>query len=205
MDNDWYRALTQDQVELVTDPIERLVPKGIQNCDGKVREVDVIITATGYRVEQYLWPTRYIGRDRVDLHARWTTGDGPRAYIGMLVPDFPNLFILYGPNSQPISGGPAQPVWFAVWSSYVARCLMKMLEDGSSRVEVKRDAFERYNAELNTAARSLVQMTTEGGVDKSYYVNHDHVRLQVDAPWYIPRYHQLCTDVAWDDLLIEDG
>ena len=202
VDNGWYRALTRDNVELVTEPVERLVPEGVATRDGKVRELDVIVSATGYDVAKYLWPTRYIGRDGVDLHDSWSQGDGPRAYIGMMAPKFPNLFILYGPNSQPISGGPAQPVWFAVWASFVARGLMKLIEQGASRIEVKQDAFTRYNTELDAEASKLVQMSAAGGVTNNYYVNREYGRLQVNAPWYSPHYHHICTNVNWSDLAL---
>ena len=205
VDNGWYRALTRDNVELVTEPIARLTfPKASRPATARVREVDVIIAATGFEVVKYLWPTRYLGRDGGrDLHETWAQGDGPRAYIGMMVPDFPNLFILYGPNSQPISGGPAQPVWFAVWAAFAAQGVMRMLEDGASRIEVKRAAFDRYNAALDEEASTLVQMTAAGGVDRNYYVNKAHGRLQVNAPWYSPHYHRLCTEVEWSDMILE--
>ena len=203
VDNGWYRALTRDNVELVTDPIARLLPEGIETRDGKVHEADVIVTATGFEVAKYLWPTRYLGRDGVDLHETWAQGDGPRAYIGLMIPKFPNLFTLYGPNSQPVSGGPAQPVWFAIWAAFAAQAIMRMLEQGASRIEVQQDAFDRYNKALDAEARTLVQMSAAGGVDKNYYVNSQHRRLQVNAPWYSPHYHELCTKVQWDDLTLD--
>ena len=202
VDNGWYRALTRDNVELVTAGVARLTPNGVMTGEGRALDVDVIVSATGFHVAKYLWPAQYLGKGGVDLHARWDEGDGPRAYIGMMSPDFPNLFTLYGPNSQPISGGPAQPVWFSVWANFAAQGLMRMLETGASRIEVKRDAHDRYNLSLDAAAAKLVQMTAAGGVDKNYYVNAKHARLQVNAPWYSPEYHRLCTEVQWDDLVL---
>jgi 4-hydroxyacetophenone monooxygenase len=202
VDNGWYRALTRDNVELVASSVARLTPQGLETAGGRLLEVDLLVCATGFQVAKYLWPTQYIGKGGVDLHARWESGDGPRAYIGMMSPDFPNFFTLYGPNSQPISGGPAQPVWFAVWAGFVAQGLMRMLQTGASRIEVRRDAHDRYNVALDQAAAKLVQMTPAGGVDKNYYVNAEHARLQVNAPWYSPEYHRLCTQIAWDDLIL---
>ncbi len=202
VDNGWYRALTRDNVELVTEGIARLTPGGIVTADGQERAVDVIVSATGFEVTQYLWPARLEGKGGVDLHDRWTAGDGPRAYIGMMVPDFPNLFIIYGPNSQPVSGGPAQPAWFATWGAYVARCLMRMLRDRATRIEVTREAHDRYNAQLDTEAGKLVHMSSLGGYERNYYVNREHDRLQVNAPWYAPEYHRWCSDVRWDDLVL---
>jgi 4-hydroxyacetophenone monooxygenase len=205
VDNGWYRALTRDNVELVTDGIERLTAEGVQTTDGRVREVDVIVTATGFEVAKYLWPARYVGRDGADLHDTWDAADGARAYIGMMVPRFPNFYMLYGPNSQPLSGGPAQPVWFAIWAAYAAQGLVRMLEEGKSRIEVKPEAYERYNSELDEESKKLIQMTKEGGVDKNYYVNNEYGRLQVNAPWYSPFYHRLCSRVEWDDLELSNN
>ncbi len=199
VDNGWYKALTRDNVELVTDDIVRLTPTGIETVDGTFREVDTIVTATGFEVAKYLWPACYTGRGGVELHEQWAV-DGPRAYLGMMVPGFPNMFTLYGPNSQPLSGGTGLPIWYVIWSAYAARCLVQTLETGRSRVEVKEEAFTRYNTDLDETASSLLLLQEEGAPDKNYYVNREHRRLQVSAPWYGPEYHRMCTNVDWDDL-----
>ncbi len=201
VDNGWYRALTRDNVELVTDNIARLTPHGIETTDGKIRDVDVIVTATGFDVAKYLWPAHYTGKNGVDLHEAWSS-KGPRAYIGMMVPDFPNFFMIYGPNSQPLSGGTGLHAWYVVWAAYAAQCIVKMIEQGKSRVEVKHTAFERYNAALDAAGAELIQMKKEGGVEKNYYVNNEHGRLQVSAPWVSPEFHRMCSKVEWSDLEI---
>jgi 4-hydroxyacetophenone monooxygenase len=203
VDNGWYRALTRDNVELVTDGIASLTENGIRTADGAERPVDVIVTATGFAVEKFLWPARYIGRNGTDLHAMWDQGDGARAYMGLMVPGFPNLFTLYGPNSQPVSGGPSQPVWFSMWGGYAARAIMRMLSEGKASVEVTSQAFEHYNAALDEEAAKLVQMTVEGGIDKNYYVSQKHNRLQVNAPWYAPDYQKMCLETRWDDLRLD--
>lgn len=200
VDNGWYRALTRDNVELVTQGVARLTPDGIETTDGRHLEVDVIVSATGFDVVKYLWPARYVGRDETDLHEMWDADDGPRAYAGMMVPRFPNMFMIYGPNSQPLSGGTGLPAWYVVWAAYAAQCVMRMLGEGKSRVEVKEAAYRRYNVALDKAAANLLQLTKEGGVEKNYYVNSEHARLQVNAPWLSPDFHRMCTIVEWDDL-----
>ena len=201
VDNGWYRALTRDNVELVTEGIARLTTHGIETEDGKIRDVDIIVTATGFEIVKYLWPAHYTGKNGIDLHESWTSGDGPRAYLSMMVPEFPNLFMLYGPNSQPVSGGTSMPNWYMVWSAYAARCIERMLETGKRSVSVKRDAFERYNAALDAESQKLIHVKPEGGADKSYYVNNENGgRLQVNMPWPSPEFHRMCTEIAWDDL-----
>ena len=151
VDNGWYKALTRDNVELVTDSISRLTPKGVETEDGTLYDVDVIVTATGFEVIQYLWPTEYTGKGGVNIHDFWSK-DGPRAYLGMMTPNFPNMFMIYGPNSQPVSGGTGLPIWYVIWSAYSAQCMVRMIEEGRSRVEVKAEAYERYNEALDAEA-----------------------------------------------------
>jgi len=198
VDNGWYKALVRDNVELVTDPIERLTPQGVETADGAQREVDTIITATGFDVIKYLWPATYIGRNGLDIQKYWAV-DGPRAYLGMMVPNFPNMFTLYGPNSQPLSGGTGLPAWYVIWSSYSATCIVRMLEEKKTRVEVKESAYTRYNTALDAEAAPLLLLQEDGAPEKNYYVN-EFGRLQVNAPWYGPEYHRLCTHVDWEDI-----
>jgi 4-hydroxyacetophenone monooxygenase len=198
VDNGWYRALTRDNVELVTDPIARLTPKGIQTTDGRTREVDVIVTATGFEVMRYLWPAQFVGRGGIEITDAWSS-DGPRAYIGMMVPRFPNMFILYGPNSQPLQSGHGLPSWYVIWSAYAAKCLVQMLEQNKSRVEVKDEAFQRYNQALDAKAATMLWLQSEAAPEKNYYVNR-FGRLQVNAPWWGPDYHRMCTQLEWEDL-----
>ena len=77
VDNGWYRTLTSKHVELVTDEIARVTPRGIVTADGTERDADVIITAIGFEVTRYLWPANYIGRGGTSIHDAWRT-DGPR-------------------------------------------------------------------------------------------------------------------------------
>ncbi len=200
VDNGWYRSLTRDNVDLVTEKIVRFTPKGIETADGTVHEVDAVITATGFSVAKYLWPSEYTGKDGIALHDYWSK-DGPRAYLSMMVPHFPNMFMLYGPNSQPLSGGTGLPIWYQVWSAYIAQLVVKMVEEGKSEIEVKEQAYERYNEALDEEASSLLLLQEEGAPQKNYYIN-EFGRLQMNAPWYGPEFHRMCTNVDWDDIEI---
>ena len=198
VDNRWYQSLTRDNVDLVTDPIVRFTSTGIETTDGTLHEVDIVVTATGFEVMKYLWPADYLGTEGQSIHDFWSK-DGPRAYLSMMTPNFPNMFMLYGPNSQPLSGGTGLPIWYVIWSAYAARCITRLLQEGKSRVEVRNDAYERYNQALDAEAADLLLMQNEGARDKNYYIN-EHGRMQVNAPWYGPEFHRMCTNVDWDDL-----
>jgi len=93
------------------------------------------------------------------LHEAWST-DGPRAYLGMLVPNFPNMFTVYGPNAQPVSGGTSLPSWYVIWSAYSAQCIVRMIETGRSRIEVKQEAF----SEGFSVRETWVSSTTRGSL-----------------------------------------
>lgn len=198
VDNGWYAALTRENVELVTDPIRHFTATGIETEDGTVRDVDYIITATGFDVIKFLWPADYVGLDGAHLHDRWST-DGPRAYLSMMVPDFPNLFMLYGPNSQPVSGGTSLPAWYQIWSRYIAQCLMAMIEGGYTQVQVTHAAHDHYNEALDAEAAGLVLMQDEASLAKNYYVN-EFGRMQVNAPFESPHFYEMCMAPNWDDL-----
>lgn len=182
-DNDWYTTLLKDNVELVTEDIERLTPTGIRTGDGKERPVDLIITATGFSVTKYLWPTQYRGLGGLNLHKRWEDPDslGPRAYLGMTVPGFPNLFIMYGPNSQTRSGGLF--LWFETWARYIGEALVSLIEGGHRYAVVREDVFEKYNERLDADSRLLIWSDTASKA-KNYYLN-SFGRNQVSMPWRV--------------------
>ena len=153
VDNSWYNTLLRDNVDLVTDPITEFTPDGIRTADGTVRPVDVVVAAVGFAVNRYLWPVEYVGPEGISLEEHWDTNE-PMAYLGTAIPEFPNLFVLYGPNSQARTG--SLPSWIEIWSRYVARSVVHLIESGKSRITVEQDAFEQYNKDLDAAARELV-------------------------------------------------
>ncbi|WP_280256212.1 flavin-containing monooxygenase [Nocardia wallacei] len=96
--NEYYPALTRPNVDVVTTGIAEIVPGGIRTTDGEVHPADVIVYGTGFKGSEFLWPMRVTGRGGVELDRAWT--GGARAYLGMAVPGFPNLFLMYGPNTN---------------------------------------------------------------------------------------------------------
>ncbi|HTJ64163.1 MAG TPA: hypothetical protein VL899_10155, partial [Alphaproteobacteria bacterium] len=78
----------------------------------------------------------------------------------------------------------------------------RTLKEGKSSVAVKRESYQRYNDALDKEALKLVLMSAQGGMERNYYVNQRHNRLQVNAPWYSPDFHRMCTEIEWDDLQV---
>jgi 4-hydroxyacetophenone monooxygenase len=153
IDNGWFDALKRPNVELLTEGIERILPGGIQTRDRRWHALDMIVVAGGFKAERYLWPVTYTGRNGVTLEAAWSK-DGARSYVGVTMPDFPNMFIIYGPNMQARSGGLF--AWLELWACYSLDCIVKMIESGDRTMECRRDIFDAYNARLDAAQDSCI-------------------------------------------------
>jgi cation diffusion facilitator CzcD-associated flavoprotein CzcO len=91
-------ALCRPNVDVVCEPIARITPRGIVTADGTEREADTIIWATGFRADEFVVPMRVHGKGGIELQARWR--DGAEAHLGITVAGYPNMFLLYGPNTN---------------------------------------------------------------------------------------------------------
>ncbi len=137
----WAGTLKRPNVELVSDGIERIEPSGVRGADGRLHRADVIVYGTGFRASEFLMPMRVAGRGGADLHATWA-GDA-RAYNGVCVPGFPNLFLLYGPNTNIVVNGSI--IYFAECAAhYVVECLRLLADRGAAAMDCRPDAYERY-------------------------------------------------------------
>jgi len=152
IDNNWYQSLARQDVTLTDSPIVRFNESGIETEDGKKHEFDAIIFATGFNTNRFLWPMEVVGGTKVPLAERW--GDYPRAYKGMLVPDYPNLFCLYGPNTNIVHGG---SIIYNIECQvhYVMQCLTLMLSRNASRLEIPNDVNNEYNDEVQEISKNL--------------------------------------------------
>lgn len=152
VDNNWYQTMARDDVSLTDERIERFTETGIETADGQLHEFDVVVFATGFNSNRFLWPMDVVGSSGTSLDARW--GDYPQAYKGILVPDYPNLFCLYGPNTNIVHGGSI------IYNTecqvhYVMQCLALMLSRDSSTLEIPQDATDEYNEEVQAVSETL--------------------------------------------------
>ncbi|WP_162941625.1 flavin-containing monooxygenase [Desertimonas flava] len=197
-DNGWYAALREDHVDLETRPIRRVVSDGVELEGGDVVELDVLVLATGFRTTEYLWPMTVTGVDGVDLSEAWST-DGPRAYLGIMVPRFPNLFCLYGPNTNPISGGPC--MWGELQARFAAEAIGALARAGRRSIDVRREVFEAYNELLDENLATKVWLDSR---QTSYFVN-DHGRVVTNAPWQTRQYWRWTRRPELDDYHLSGG
>ncbi|MFF8989329.1 flavin-containing monooxygenase [Streptomyces sp. NPDC014983] len=139
--DDYYPALCRDDVELVTEPIARIEPEGIRTTDGRLHGLDVIVHATGFQPLDRTGGVEIVGRDLLTLRDAWK--EGPEAYLGMAVSGFPNMFMLYGPNTN--LGHHSILFMVECQIAYV----LQALDAGPDRVlDVDAEVQRRYNERL---------------------------------------------------------
>ncbi len=166
MSNTYYRALGQPNAEVVTDPIAEVTERGIRTADGRERELDTIVWATGFHVFDHPGFAAVRGRDGKTLHDAWQ--GSPRAYLGTAVAGFPNLFLLVGPNS---AGGYNSIIFSSeAHINYVARCVREMDRSGVATVEVRPDVYEAFARE--TERRLGASVWNRGGC-ASWYLDEN--------------------------------
>lgn len=139
----WAKALMSPQTRLVSGSIERIEGSTVHFTDGTTEDVDVIVFATGFQASQYLEPMRVEGEGGRDLHKEWN--GNARAYRGITVPGYPNLFMMAGPNTGVVVNGSAI-FQMECAMSYVLDAIRLLLETNSAAIDTRVDAFERYNA-----------------------------------------------------------
>jgi 4-hydroxyacetophenone monooxygenase len=144
----WLKALKRENVDLITTPIERITADGVVTKDGALHQADVLIYGTGFQASRFLWPMKIVGRGGVDLDAAWK-GDA-RAYLGITTPGFPNLFMIYGPNTNIVVNGSI--IFFSECAvRYILGALKLMAERGAASLEVRRDVHDAFNEKVDAA------------------------------------------------------
>jgi 4-hydroxyacetophenone monooxygenase len=148
----WAGALTRDNVELITTGIREINADGVVGADGRQHDVDVIVYGTGFLASKFLTPMTVTGRDGLDLHRMW--GDEARAYLGITVPKFPNLFLLYGPNTNIVINGSI--VYFSECGvRYILGCIRLALEHSGHPLDVRHDVHEAFNHRVDERNRQM--------------------------------------------------
>jgi 4-hydroxyacetophenone monooxygenase len=137
----WASTLKREHVQVVTDPIDEITMNGIV-AGGVLREVDVIVYATGFEASRFLTPMRITGLRGADLHDHWD-GDA-RAYLGLTVPGFPNFFCMYGPNTNLVANGSI--IFFSECEAqYILSGVRLLLDGGARTLDCRRQVHDEYN------------------------------------------------------------
>ena len=174
----FYQAIQQPNADLVTSGIERIEAKGVRTRDGRLHELDVLVLATGFRVDRFLRPAEVTGQDGVRLDDVWA--ERPFAYLSLSVPGFPNLFMLNGPNG-PVGNFSLIDVAERQFA-YVLQ-LVERLRSGEARaVSATEEATTALEAERIEAAKSTVWVTG----CRSWYL--DDRGIPSAWPWSFQRF-----------------
>ncbi|HZP30301.1 MAG TPA: NAD(P)/FAD-dependent oxidoreductase [Acidimicrobiia bacterium] len=169
--NVYYPTFNLPHVEVVTDAIEKVTPAGIVTVDGVERAVDTIILGTGFATTRYLGVIDVVGRRGLRLADAWA--DGPQAYLGIATAGFPNLFMLYGPNTN--NGSILFMIECQV--AYILRQLERMETEGLRSLDVRPDAMARYNERLQQDL-DRIEVWQAGGCHGYYRVPSGRIVTQ---------------------------
>lgn len=171
MDPGYLKCLYRSNVELVTDPIETLTEKGILGKSGKEYAFDVLILATGFDVSEQGLGINVVGRNGKTVTEQWVEQDGPQAYLGTAIPNFPSFYTILGPN---VASGTASVVYSTeAQVNYIVKMIKAQRDYGVSSFEVKMDAEKMYNKEI----QGRLQNTVWAGGCQSYYKLGNKVSL----------------------------
>jgi cation diffusion facilitator CzcD-associated flavoprotein CzcO len=176
-------------VTLVTDRIERITPTGIVTVDGAERPCDTIVLCTGFRATEFLRGIDVTGRDGTHLHDHWK--GVPRAYLGMAVPGFPNLFLMYGPNTN--QGGNSILIVLEAQARYIAEAMGTLTDRQAAAIEVRPEAMRTY---IDALEASLADTVWSDGYDSYFRTSAGDIVTQLphSAGWYCERTSQLDLD-----------
>jgi len=148
----WPEMLRRENVTLIADSIAKITSKGVRTDDGEEHEVDVLIYATGFDASHFLTPITIRGREGIDINEQWD-GDA-RAYKGVLVPNFPNFFMMYGPNTNIVVNGSI--VYFSECEMvYILSCLELLLRSDRRAIDCRQDSHDRYNEWIDEGNRRM--------------------------------------------------
>jgi 4-hydroxyacetophenone monooxygenase len=188
-------ALAAPNVTVETGAIAGIVPSGVAMHDGRTVEHDIIVYATGFLASRFLTPMRVVGRGGVDLHARWA-GDA-RAHLGLTVPGFPNLFLMYGPNTNIVVNGSI--IYFSECQAhYITESVRLLLEKDAAAMDCRPEVHDAYNVMIDAATRERAW----GVSDVSTWYKNEHGRVAQNWPFNLFDYWQRTRAVDPDDYVL---
>lgn len=187
-DGIWAETLTRDDVALETTDIEAITPTGVRTADGVEHELDVLIYGTGFQAADFLMPMKVVGRDGVDLHDRW--GGDARAHLGITVPGFPNLFCLYGPNTNIVINGSI--IFFSEAEvHYLLQAVRFLLAEDVAAIDCRPEVHDAYNERIDAGNRGMAW----GASDVSSWYKNQFGRVAQNWPFSLWEYWEQTRDI----------
>jgi cyclohexanone monooxygenase len=189
MSREWFPTFALPHVHLETSPITRFPEHGLLTADGHEHRVDTVIYGTGFKASDYLSSLDVYGTGGRRLRDQWR--DGPEAYLGTMVAGYPNLFILYGPNTNGVN---SILYIHEVQTALVRRLLDLMSRHGARAIEVKREVQDAYNAEVQTAMTGKVWLA-----NCTNYFRHASGKVVTQLPFSGKTFAERTCDVKLED------
>ncbi len=152
LSNDYLESLTHSNVTVVTDNIREIENEGVMTTKGTFYPVDAIIYGTGFQSTDFLAPMKITGRKGKDLNESWR--DGAEAYLGITISGFPNLFMLYGPNTNLAHNSIIYMLESQV--QYIMSCIEALQDKNLSFLDLKNDYQKNYNNEIQRRLKDFV-------------------------------------------------
>lgn len=177
---DFYQAIQRPNAHLVTEGIDRIEGNGVRTADGQLHELDVLVLATGFRVDRFMRPIEVVGRHGVALDDVWAKR--PSAYLAISIPDFPNLFMLNGPNG-PVGNFSLIDV-AELQFDYIMQLVDLVCSGQAREVSATHDAADRFEADRVEAAKRTVWVTG----CRSWYL--DDRGVPAAWPWTFDRFRE---------------
>jgi cation diffusion facilitator CzcD-associated flavoprotein CzcO len=177
---DFYEAIQRPNAELVTEAIERIEPAGVRTKDGRLHELDVLVLATGFKADAFMRPMTVTGRNGITLEEAWSPR--PEAYLSISIPDFPNFFMLNGPNG-PVGNFSLIEV-AELQCGYVMQLIERIRTGECREVCATRDALAEFERAREEASQRTVWVTG----CRSWYL--DDRGLPAVWPWSFIRFRE---------------
>jgi cation diffusion facilitator CzcD-associated flavoprotein CzcO len=190
--SDWYPTLRRENVELVTGAIREVTEDGVVDADGRHHPADAIVFGTGFRATEFLAPMEVVGRDGTRL-AEDAWARGGEAYLGLTVPRFPNMFLLYGPNTNHGTGSAVEML--EMEADYAVRAIGLLADGRAERLEVRPEAHERFVREMDERLAGSVWVSCS-----NWYVTEDG-RVTNNWPGSQREYRRRTQRIAAEDYL----
>jgi 4-hydroxyacetophenone monooxygenase len=197
MDNDWFKTLRRDDVELIADAVTGFDERHVLTAGGGSYEADVVVFATGFHATRLLWPMEVHGRGGVSLHEQWGD-DNASAYLGISIPNFPNFFLVGGPHTFLGHGG---SVLYTneVATGHIGQLLVDAIEQDLRSVEVRPNVYQEYNRKLDAEHDRLIW--THPGM--TTWFRNKYGRVIALAPWRGVDYWSMTHVANLDDYVLE--